>query len=85
MQPQMRTGVDLVCRLLRLLNYEIHLVQYGIEQFSHRLPWLSIPVAFVALVATWVIYWIVYPGLVLLVLLALLVRPIELSIRRRMR
>ncbi len=76
-----QTSFDLVSLALRRGNYEVHLVQHGIDRFAVRHPWWGLPIAFGAFAMLWGAYWMLYPIAIAALLITRCVRPVELHIR----
>lgn len=73
-----RTVFDRVCYAVRVLNYEMHLIQHGLVSLAERAPWRLLPVAALGLALAWICYWVVLVILGVGALLSFAARPIEL-------
>lgn len=55
------TPLDWTCLVLRRVNHEMHLMQYGISRFAQNHPWVGIPVSVGGLLLLWGLYWTLLP------------------------
>ncbi len=55
------TPLDWTCLILRRVNHEMHLMQYGISRFARNHPWIGIPISVAGLVLLWGLYWALLP------------------------
>ncbi|NVB39825.1 hypothetical protein G6O69_18425 [Pseudenhygromyxa sp. WMMC2535] len=72
---------DAMCRALQTVNYELHLIQYGLRNFVHARPWLGFVPGLVGQVALWSLYLVSYPVLLVVTIGTWLLKPIERAIR----
>ena len=81
---QDKTLFDGCCVCIRRVNYELHLLQHGVVKFGETDPWLRLVPALLGLTLVWLFYWMVYPPLLLLTMLALFIRPLDRLVRRHL-
>ena len=67
---------DVVVLWLRVLNYEMHLVQHGICAYMHARPWSGLLPGLAVLTVAWAVYWVAYPLLLGLWLAAAVTAPL---------
>lgn len=64
------------------LNWEMHVLQSGLHNFSLKHPWVGLPGSLLLLAILWSLYWIALPLLLALGIVAFIIRPIEVRLRR---
>jgi hypothetical protein len=69
-------------RAISGLNWEMHVLQSGLHTFALKHPWLGLPSSLLLLAVVWSLYWIALPALLTLGMVAFVIRPIELRLRR---
>lgn len=81
---KIRTSLHSSLDLLKVLNYEMHLLQHGFGVYIEKHPWLGMLPAVVGLLVIWTVYWVSYPLLLVLIVLTGCVHPLERFIRRKL-
>jgi hypothetical protein len=68
-------------RLLPMINWELHVLQAGLDGFASARPWVGVPLVGVALLVIWAAYWLTLPLVLAICLVTRLLHPIESHFR----
>jgi hypothetical protein len=77
-----RTPWERMSRVVPTINWEVHVLQSGMDRFATQHPWYGLPLVVLALALIWGLYWLSLPVLLVLCLLARVLHSIQLWFRR---
>ena len=77
-----RTLWQRTARLWPAINWEMHVLQSGLDRLLCKRPWIGVPTAGTTLALAWLLYWLALPLVIVLCLITRAMHPIELYFRR---
>jgi len=78
-----RTLWNRTARVLPAINWELHVLQSGLDRIAIRRPWVGVPAVGALLVLMWGLYWALLPIILVACLVTRVLHPLESWLRRR--